>query len=117
MPAEVRTVQSRRSTDGATLIIATAVALLVISLVRTAWLSDDAYITFRTADNIIHGYGPVWNVDERVQTYTHPLWLAICTPAFLVTGEVFFTAIALGAVCTLAVVALLALRLVSTRWN
>ena len=46
-------------------------ALLAVSLVRTAWLSDDAYITFRTADNLVHGYGPVWNTDERVQAFTH----------------------------------------------
>jgi len=117
MPTAGRMAEPRRATDGATLMVAIGIALLVIALVRTAWLSDDAYITFRTADNVIHGYGPVWNVDERVQTYTHPLWLAICTPAFLLTGEVFFTAIALGAVLTLAVVALLGLRLASTRWS
>jgi arabinofuranosyltransferase len=117
MGTAVRTAESRRSNDRATLIVSIGIALLVISLVRTAWLSDDAYITFRTADNIIHGFGPVWNVDERVQTYTHPLWLALCTPAFWLTGEVFFTAIALGAVCTLVAVALIATRLASTPWN
>jgi len=50
-------------------------ALLIFSVVRSAWLCDDAFITFRTADNFIHGYGLTWNVAERVQTYTHPLWL------------------------------------------
>src|SRR5262245_48125100 len=92
-------------------------ALLAISLVRTAWLSDDAYITFRTADNIIHGYGPVWNTSERVQTYTHPLWLALITPAFALTGEVYYTAIFLSILVTLAAVALLARRLAATPWN
>lgn len=91
--------------------------LLVISLIRTAWLSDDAYITFRTADNIIHGYGPVWNTAERVQTYTHPLWLALITPAFAVTGEVYYTAILLSIVVTLAAIALLARGLAATPWN
>ena len=91
--------------------------MLMISLIRTAWLSDDAYITFRTADNIINGYGPVWNVSERVQTYTHPLWLALITPAFALTGEVYYTAIALGMLVTLATVTLLARRLASTPWN
>ena len=68
-------------------LIVTGIARLVISLIRTAWLSDDAYITFRTADNFIHGYGLVWNTAERVQTYTHPLWLALLTPAFALTGR------------------------------
>jgi arabinofuranosyltransferase len=92
------------------------VIVLLVCLVRTAWLSDDAYITFRTADNFLHGYGLVWNVGERVQTYTHPLWLALLTPAVAVTREVYFTSLALGAVCTLAAV-LLIVRLSTTRWN
>jgi arabinofuranosyltransferase len=91
--------------------------MLAISLIRTAWLSDDAYITFRTADNIIHGYGPVWNTAERVQTYTHPLWLALLTPAFAITREVYYTAIVLSMVVTLAAVAVLARRLAATPWN
>jgi len=86
-------------------------ALLAIALIRTAWLSDDAYISFRTADNILHGYGPVWNTGERVQAYTHPLWLAICTSAFAVTGDVFYTAIGLTIVLTIAGALLMAKRL------
>ncbi len=43
-------------------------------LVQTAWIGDDAYITFRSIENFIHGYGPVYNIGERVQTFTHPLW-------------------------------------------
>ena len=97
--------------------VVVGLAMLAISLVRTAWLSDDAYITFRTADNIIHGYGPVWNTSERVQTYTHPLWLALITPAFALTGEVYYTAIFLSILVTLAAVALLARRLAATPWN
>jgi arabinofuranosyltransferase len=97
--------------------VAVGFTLLVISLVRTAWLSDDAYITFRTADNVIHGYGLVWNPAERVQTFTHPLWLALITPAFAVTGEVYYTSIILSIIVTLAAVALLARRLAATPWN
>ena len=89
------------------LVLVAGSTLLLISLVRTAWLSDDAYISFRTADNIIHGYGAVWNVSERVQTYTHPLWLILCTAAFAITREVYYTAIALGMILTLAVAWLL----------
>jgi len=91
--------------------------LLVVSLIRTAWLSDDAYITFRTADNVIHGYGLVWNTAERVQTFTHPLWLALITPAFAATGEVYYTAIVLSMLVTLAAVAVLGRRLAATPWN
>ena len=76
--------------------------LLTVSLLRTAWLSDDAYISFRVTDNILNGYGPVWNIAERVQVYTHPLWLAVCTVAAAVTGEVYYTIIILSLVLALA---------------
>ncbi|WP_141608048.1 hypothetical protein [Litorilinea aerophila] len=75
---------------------------LMTVVIRHGWLSDDAYITFRTAYNWIHGFGPVWNVGERVQSYTHPLWLLLLTPAFGLTGEVYYTTLALSLGLTLA---------------
>jgi arabinofuranosyltransferase len=54
-----------------------AVSLYAVACVRHAWISDDAYITFRTVDNVVNGYGLRWNVIERVQTYTHPLWMLL----------------------------------------
>lgn len=41
---------------------------------NTAWVAEDAFITFRAVDNLLKGFGPVWNIGERVQVYTHPLW-------------------------------------------
>ena len=48
-----------------------------------------------------NGYGPVWNVGERVQSFTNPLWLALCTAAFGITGNVYYAAIALSVLVTL----------------
>ena len=53
------------------------VLLVAVVLIRTAWICDDAYITFRTIDNFLHGFGLRWNVAERVQSFTHPLWLIV----------------------------------------
>ena len=89
-------------------------ALVAIQLLRTAWLCDDAYITFRTADNILNGYGPVWNIGERVQTYTHPLWLGLCTLVFGITGNVYYSAIALSLLVTGLGLVVLATRLASS---
>lgn len=58
---------------------------------RTAWVSEDAYITFRTIDNLLDGYGLRWNVAERVQTFTHPLWMMLVTLVVAVTREFFFS--------------------------
>ncbi len=79
----------------------------VVSL--NAWLSDDAYITFRTVDNWLHGYGLTWNVAERVQTYTHPLWMFIMAGAYAVTHELFFTSQLLSILLSVLAVALLIL--------
>lgn len=54
-------------------------------IVYTAWVSDDAFITFRSIENFIHGYGLVFNVGERVQTFTHPLWLFLQSLFYLLT--------------------------------
>jgi len=54
-------------------------------VVYTAWVSDDGFITFRSIENWIHGYGPVFNIGERVQTFTHPLWLFLQALFYLLT--------------------------------
>ncbi|HOQ32846.1 MAG TPA: hypothetical protein PLA12_10080 [Candidatus Hydrogenedens sp.] len=64
-----------------------------ILFLRTAWLCDDAYISFRTVDNAVNGYGLRWNVNERVQAYTHPLWMLLHIPFYALTREMFLTAI------------------------
>ena len=61
--------------------VALAVGLLALLVVLTAWLGDDCYFTLRSVDNLLHGHGAVWNVGERVQAYTHPLWMLVLTAA------------------------------------
>lgn len=83
-------------------------ALFVVLLLRTAWLSDDAYITYRSIDNWLAGLGLRFNPSERVQTFTHPLWLLLHTPWHALSGEVYFTSIALCIVVSTLAVAVLA---------
>ena len=54
-------------------------------IIYTAWVSDDGYITFRSIENWFQGYGLVFNVGERVQTFTHPLWLFLQSLFYLIT--------------------------------
>ena len=86
------------------------IAFLIV-LIRTAWLCDDAYISFRVVDNFINGYGLVWNIAERVQVFTHPLWLFLISAFYTITGEVYFTVIILSIVLTFAAVAIIAFRI------
>jgi arabinofuranosyltransferase len=73
------------------------VALVFLAvLLRTAWLSDDALITLRTILNWTHGYGLTFNIAERVQTFTHPLWMLLLTGVYLVVGNVYYATFALS---------------------
>jgi arabinofuranosyltransferase len=83
-----------------------AVALFFLTLFPSGWLCEDAYISFRTVDNFVHGYGLTWNVQERAQTYTHPLWLFFLSAVYFVTREAFYTVIASSMVVSAAAVGL-----------
>lgn len=86
-------------------------ALGCLALVASAWLHEDAYITFRVIDNFLDGRGLTWNPAERVQVYTHPLWLMLLTLLTTLTGELYFTTLALTAALTLVTLYLVIFRL------
>lgn len=77
------------------LLVASLVGL-AFGLVWTAWLCDDAFITFRSMDHFVNGRGLVWNEGERVQAFTNPLWLFLLAPFYAASGNVAWTAFALG---------------------
>jgi arabinofuranosyltransferase len=83
-------------------LLLTGVFAYGVVLYRTAWLSDDAFITLRTIDNFVHGYGLRWNVLERVQTYTHPLWMLLLLGVYSVTREAFHTTLAVSVTLSMA---------------
>jgi arabinofuranosyltransferase len=39
------------------------------------WVQEDAFIDFRIIGNLLAGHGPVFNVGERVEAYSDPLWM------------------------------------------
>ena len=84
----------------ALVVIALGLAFAVV-LVRTAWISDDALITLRTVRNLLEGDGLRWNIAERVQTFSHPLWMGLLAVASFVTREFYLTTLLLGGSTTL----------------
>lgn len=53
-------------------------AFVVHVLYFNSFVSDDAYISFRYAKNLINGHGLVWNIGEKpVEGYTNFLWVII----------------------------------------
>lgn len=91
-------------------LLTSGLVLLMVAIARTAWVNDDAYITFRTLDNLVNGLGLTWNPVERVQAYTHPLWLLLLTPLYAITREPYFTSLALSLLLSLVTAWLVAFR-------
>ena len=77
--------------------------LYTFILLRTAWNCDDAYITFRTIDNFVNGYGLTWNIAERVQAYTNPLWMFLLTGFYFFSHEIYFTSLFISITISLIV--------------
>jgi arabinofuranosyltransferase len=85
--------------------------VLAVVIVNNAWVGDAAYYTLRTIDHFVTGDGLRWNVSERVQAYTHPLWLALLVPAYAITRESFHTTLTISFACVAGTVALLSGRI------
>ena len=83
---------SKKSTFYITLTIFFIVFLL------KAWVAEDAYISFRTVEQFFYRNGLRWNPHERVQAYTHPLWLFCLIALRYVSSHVFLNAIFLSLV-------------------
>jgi len=78
------------------------------------WLSDDAFISFRYAQNWMHGNGLVFNPGERVEGYTNFLWTALVAlpiPIGIAPEEASVILCMASLVAALAAVALIARRL------
>lgn len=67
-----------------------AIVFLAI-VVNVSWMSDDALITMRHVLNFVNGYGPVFNIGERVQAYTHPLWFILISLLSFLFNYVYVT--------------------------
>ncbi len=98
-------------------LILAALALFAVVVIDTAWVCDDAYITFRTVDNFIRGYGLRWNTDERVQAYTHPLWMFLLSGLYRITLEIYYTSIFASIFISVAAVAVLAFGICPNAWT
>ena len=80
-------------------------------VVWRAWVSDDAFITLRTVDNALNGYGLRWNAVERVQAYTHPLWMLATLGLTVVVGSAYKAVVWLSVACSVVAAGLVVSRL------
>jgi hypothetical protein len=79
---------------------------LSYELVLTAWLNDDSIFTIRTILNWLDGYGPVFNIGERVQAYTHPLWFLVLSLFLGISNSIYLAVFLVSLALSLATVAI-----------
>src|SRR5688500_17632548 len=99
-----------------TLVTGCLLAVFTYVFLANAWIGDDAYITFRVVDNFVNGYGLTFNPGDRVQAYTHPLWMLLLSAVYVVTSNLFYTTLAVSyAFCVLTLT--VAFRSLKTVWR
>jgi arabinofuranosyltransferase len=79
----------------------------VLILAERAWarrsMSDDGFINLRVVSQIVNGNGPVFNVGERAEASTSPLWIYILSVGDLLTPiRLEWIAVLFGIALTLA---------------
>ena len=80
-------------------VAAVAVLVRVLFHLHTGFIFDDAFITFRYAENIAAGHGFVYNLGERVLGTTSPLF------TFVLAGAAFLGISVSGAALTISLIA------------
>src|SRR2546428_13321921 len=93
---------------------ALAIAVGVGYALRLWWTSDDAYISFRYARNLVQGLGLVYNAGERVEGYSNFLWTLWCALGIKLGCAPEAWANVSGIACYAATLLLLG---VHTRWR
>jgi arabinofuranosyltransferase len=80
-------------------------------LLGTAWIGDDGFITLHVIDNFVNGYGLRYNIIERVQVFTHPLWFWLLTPFYALTREAMVTTMLVSIIASIGSMWILATRI------
>lgn len=61
-------------------LLAFCLFLFPLALVTFNTLAEDAFITYRYVEQCAAGHGLVYNVGERVEGFSNPLWVALLVP-------------------------------------
>ncbi|MFJ9784354.1 hypothetical protein ACIRSS_32600 [Amycolatopsis sp. NPDC101161] len=88
-------------------VLALTLGLSLLHQLLFATVTEDALVSFRYAQNIADGNGPVFNPGERVEGYTNFLWLVlIALPRAAFGADVRTAAVVFGVVAALGCVLL-----------
>ena len=94
----------------ALLVLASLLAVSAAAMLRfgRSELIDDAYVSFRYAQNLVEGHGIVFNPGERVEGYTNFLWVLLVAAAMKVGLDPELAARVLGGAFALGTIVVIA---------
>ena len=90
------------------LLLAAALGFALTRAIGLFWCSDDAFISFRYAENLNAGLGLVFNAGERVEGFTNFSWTMLVAGAMRLGADPVVFAQWAGLACFLATIGLLA---------
>jgi arabinofuranosyltransferase len=108
---------SSRERRRAWAVFTTVIAIFAWLVIRDAWLCDDAFITFRVVDNFHNDFGLRWNVIDRVQVFTHPLWCFLLVALGWLFGNLPLAAIWFSVLMSVAAFLLIVPRPGRENWD
>ncbi len=85
-----------------TLLALVPVVIFGVLIWHQRWMSDDGFINVTVVRNLLHGHGPVFNVGERVETYTSTLWVGLLALLGAVGVRVEYAAVGMGLLFSMA---------------
>ncbi len=80
--------------------------ILVLQFFRPLTHTEDCYITYRCAQNLANGNGPVYNAGERVEAYSSPLHMFAAAALMLVFKDPLWAVNALNILAAILLVLL-----------
>lgn len=72
---------------------------LSLIFLKNYWVSEDAYLNFRSVAQLLAGNGPIWNPHERVQVFTSPLWYLLHALSTWLVRDPYLAVLLLSCLC------------------
>ncbi|RPJ85047.1 MAG: hypothetical protein EHM13_02270, partial [Acidobacteria bacterium] len=93
--------------QGVILLAAGTAVILAWAAIWWRFTLDDTYISLRYADNLARGHGAVFNLGERVEGYSSPLWVLLLAIPQAAGWNALPVAKAVGVLCAVGLPVLL----------
>ncbi len=89
-----------REIEGLTLAKSAAFIFVMFLITILAWNCDDAYHAYVMAKNLVNGNGFVYNIGERVNASTCPLFTLLVAGVYAVFRDMYFSGILTCLICS-----------------